>query len=133
MKNTPSQKKEPVSVLILASTFYQPTPMNNPHGNFFLSLFLFLAFWCSKIRAKEQQKGSQSKKRQIDNIDINSYTTQSFSYLGFLSQFHFFVFYFPSFFPSFFPGFPLLVLYGPKKKQKKNTALKNQPTESGSG
>lgn len=32
-------------------------PMNNPCGNFFLSPFLFLAFWWSKIRSKKQQKG----------------------------------------------------------------------------
>lgn len=66
-------------------------PMNNPCGNFFLSPFLFLAFWWGEIRSKKQQKGQESEK-EIDNIDINSYTTQSFPYLGFLSCFQFFFF-----------------------------------------
>lgn len=38
-------------------------PMNNPCGNFFLSPFLFLAFWWSEIRSKKTTEGLGEWKR----------------------------------------------------------------------
>lgn len=107
--------------------------MNNQHGNFFVSPLFVPGILVQQDKGfKKQQKGLQSekkKRRQIDNSDINSYTTQSLSYLGFLSLFHFFSLFqslFPPFFLSFFFFFvtlPLSVVDSPDQKQ--STAIKN--------
>lgn len=74
--------------------------MNNPDGNFFLSPLFVPAILVQQDKGeKNNRRARRVKKRQIDNIDINSYTTQSFSYRGFLSQFRFFLLF--SFFLSF--------------------------------